>query len=92
MPSKTDKQTSKTKAKASPKRGSATSSALDAPVEITATEPAKEAESNGRIVGRLANYKQRRGRKRFTKQEQEIIDLWRAIFAAMEKEEEKAKA
>ena len=81
-----EKQT--TKAKTGPKRG-----ALAAPVQITETEPVKKARTNGSKVGGLANYKQQRSRKKpFTKVEQELIDSWRAIFAAMEKEEEKAKA
>lgn len=53
-------------------------------------EPAKEFKSNGQVVGGLANYKQQRGRTRFTKDEREIIALWRAIFAAMEEEQTNA--
>ena len=76
-----NKQTTKTKISA--KRGA---------VQISAPEPTKRVATNGRKNGGLAHFKQQRSRKKpFTKEEQERIDLWRAIFAAMEKEEEKAQ-
>ena len=76
-----------TKTKTGTKRG-----ALDASVQIIAPEPTQKVATNGRKNGGLAHFKQQRSRKKpFTKEEQERIDLWRAIFAAMEKEEEKAQ-
>lgn len=78
------------KSEVGPKRG-----ALAASTQITEAEAeaVKTTRTNGRKVGGLANYKQQRSRKKpFTKEEQELINSWRAIFAAMEKEVEKAKA